>query len=463
MKSFLFVLTIVAAAAANAAMTAKTMWTQRWPWQTKVDIDFTLAGGEKCDVEVKASFTTNGVPSTLDLEHAGLVGDTWELAPGTYHLEWDPAGCGMDAKTLKDFVITVTPVENAATARAWLVLDCETGSHCYVALGDEPQNGAGWPWASDSNDYRARYMVFRRIPAGRFSVGHTQAEIDYLNGLRTSGNAVTSVPSKHEVELTSDYYIGIYQVTLAQNYRWTSRAMADYIKNQVVAHLGDWSARGYPCFQRGSNSVEGVNWPATKFAVTSNSHIGEMRTKFGNRFHIDLPTAAQWMHAARPSTDWLWYDTPTYGGGTTLDDRAAISNVVNTISRGFRTQAECQSQGYGSNLGAYSCVTAGRFQPNSFGIYDTLVNRREMVLDAWTNLAAMESETVDPVGPVVSTGVSRITLSSYNQDGVSNPIGFLQSRVTTLSNDAAPNANNEMTCRYAIHLRPPKSFHGQWE
>ena len=85
---------------ATAAMTAKTSWTQRWPWNTKVDIDFTLAGGTKCDVDVSATFTTNGVPGAIDLVRAGVEGDLWELEPGIHHLEWDPAAAGLDVAAL---------------------------------------------------------------------------------------------------------------------------------------------------------------------------------------------------------------------------------------------------------------------------------------------------------------------------------------------------------------------------
>ena len=109
--------TFACACCALGAMTAKTSWTQRWPWNTKVDIDFTLVGGTKCDVAVTASFTTNGVAGTVDLERAGAKGDFWELEPGIHHLEWDPAAAGLDVAALKDFAVQVTPVEDAANVR----------------------------------------------------------------------------------------------------------------------------------------------------------------------------------------------------------------------------------------------------------------------------------------------------------------------------------------------------------
>ena len=95
MKKILAMGTFACACCALGAMTAKTSWTQRWPWNTKVDIDFTLAGGTKCDVAVTATFTTNGVAGTVDLERAGAKGDFWELEPGIHHLEWDPAAAGL--------------------------------------------------------------------------------------------------------------------------------------------------------------------------------------------------------------------------------------------------------------------------------------------------------------------------------------------------------------------------------
>ncbi|MBO7688225.1 MAG: hypothetical protein J6V72_17715, partial [Kiritimatiellae bacterium] len=209
MKKILAMGTFACACCALGAMTAKTSWTQRWPWNTKVDIDFTLAGGTKCDVAVTATFTTNGVAGTVDLERAGAKGDFWELEPGIHHLEWDPAAAGLDVAALKDFAVQVTPVEDAANVRKWLVIDLKDGAWEYAA--DEPSGG----W--NQNVYKQGKMVFRRIPAGTFTAGLTAAEVAYLDAAAGNTSVGYYIPQK-TMEITHDYYIAIFKTTHAQRY-----------------------------------------------------------------------------------------------------------------------------------------------------------------------------------------------------------------------------------------------------
>ena len=81
MKRFLACgLLLSLAAPLLAGMTAQTSWTQRWPWETRVDVDVALAGGAKCDLAVTASFRTNGVPVTLDSRGMGALGLPGDLS-----------------------------------------------------------------------------------------------------------------------------------------------------------------------------------------------------------------------------------------------------------------------------------------------------------------------------------------------------------------------------------------------
>ena len=194
------------------------------------------------------------------------------------------------------------------------MIDLATGASEYVALGDEPKDANGKPW--QDNQYKTSKMVFRRIPAGTFTRGYTDAEKTYLKGLDAElGLASSTMLTATETTLTSDYYISIYQTTRAQAARIMDVPSSSGYYNQVTPDAGQMFAAGHVCFQRGSNSVEGINWPFTKFAVTPTSIIGRFRARCGNRFWIDLPTCAQWQRAARPDTKWLFYDTSSYPGG----------------------------------------------------------------------------------------------------------------------------------------------------
>ena len=294
-------------------------------------------------------------------------------------------------------------------------------------------------------------MVFRRIPAGTFTRGSTTAEKNYIKGLERGGTS--KMLTAAEVTLTSDYYITIYQATRGQIARIVGNST--YL-NVVTPDAGIVCAAGAECFQRGSNSVEGINWPVTKFAVTTNSIIGRFRARCDNKFWIDLPTSAQWQRAARPDTQWLFYDTSSYpggmSGGKVGDSFDTITNIIARISIGY--------QNYETGQNSYNPPgTPGMFLPNSYGLYDLIGSRQEFLLDNWDGTeTATASAGVDPVGMQQST--TRMVHNSFNNYGtISNwSIAF----AGTMVSDREHNSNFEYCYRYVIHLNPPQSFGGKW-
>ena len=419
---------------------------QNWPWDAKVFIDVTMPAGTN-DVEITASFDNGGAHHELLLTDAnGLSRSTYCLTGGVHRFTWDPSACGYTgALTALDVTVrSFTPDE-----RAWIVIDLDTGAHEYVALGDEPKDANGKPW--QDAQYKRAKMVFRRIPAGTFMRGYTTAEKNYIKGLERGGTS--KMLTAAEVTLTSDYYITIYQATRGQVARIVGNST--YL-NTVTPDAGIVCAAGAECFQRGSNSVEGINWPVTKFAVTPNSIIGRFRALCNNTFWIDLPTSAQWQRAARPDTQWLWYDTSSYpggmSGGKVGDSFDTITNIIARISIGY-SNYEAQQNAYNPP------GTPGMFLPNSYGLYDLIGSRQEFLLDNWDAAEdATASAGIDPVGMQQST--TRMVHNSFNNYGtISNwSIAF----VGTMVSDRTHDSNYEYCYRYVIHLNPPQSFGGKW-
>ena len=428
MRKILILAALLGAFGADAAMTAKVSWTQRWPWNTKVDIDFALSGGAKCDVAVTASFTTNGVPGTVDLERAGAKGDFWELEPGMYHLEWDPAAAGLDGTALKDFAVQVTPVEDAANARKWLVIDLKDGAWEYAA--DEP--AGGW----NQNVYKQGKMVFRRIPAGTFTAGLTAAEVAYLDAENANGVGYY-IPQK-TMEITHDYYIAIFKTTHTQRY-----LILNANDTRVDMRPAVTGATYYPHL-RGSNNVDRIDWPTTRFAVKEGSIVDTFRARCGNRFWIDLPTNAQWEKAARGGTSTIWYN-----GGTVETLYADCTNLVVQIGR---TRLE-------EGVAQYSLVDVGSYLGNPYGLYDLIGARPEYVLDRFKDGNVAAAETVDPVGP--TDGTRRALRGQHCQDNH----GLRYYAISSIQVENVDNlaANNYESFRFAIHLRPPQSFGGKWK
>ena len=452
MKKRLFLACLLGALSVTAADVPHTV-RQNWPWDAKVIIDVTMPAGTN-DVEITASFDSGGAHHELLLTDAnGLSRSTYCLTGGAKRFVWDPASLGYrGALTSLDVAAKAfTPDE-----RAWLVIDLATGASEYVALGDEPKDADGRPW--QDVQYKTAKMVFRRIPAGTFTRGYTTAEKNYVKGLDQELGATSSsrMLTAAETTLTSDFYITIYQ---------TTRGQIDRIQNPestsavMTPDAGNMCAAGHVCFQRGSNSVEGINWPLTKFAVTPASLVGRFRARCGNRFWIDLPTCAQWQRAARPDTKWLFYDTSSYpsgmSGGTVGDSLDTITNIIARISDGHRRK-------YGGAGGTYSPPpTAGTYLPNAYGLYDLIGSRQEILLDQWdSSEAAAASAGVDPVGMADENRNSRMVNNSFSANGtVSNwSIAFAGS----LNSDNPHNSSIENCYRYVIHLNPPQSFGGKW-
>jgi formylglycine-generating enzyme required for sulfatase activity len=427
MKGIFSVVVAVGAFCALGEMTAKTAWTQRWPWDTKVDIDFTLSGGEKCDVAVTASFTTNGVAGAVDLERAGAEGDFWELEPGVHHLVWDPAAAGFDVAEIKDFAVTVTPIENAAAARRWLVLSLRDGTWEYRA--EEPDGGWG-------DEYKTAKMVFRRIPAGPFTSGLSSEEAAYLDAADATSNQYYL--EKKTRTITHDYYIAIYKTTAGQHARVLN---ASATSTDKTPHI---NSNVYYPYLRGSNNVDNINWPTTRFAVKKGSIIDKFRSRFGNRFWIDLPTSAQWEKAARAGTDTFWYN-----GGTVGTPYSECTNLVNAIAYSCINPEVAQ----------YSKVAVGSYLANQYGLCDVVGMRPEYMLDGYSSAEPPSSEIIDPIGAYNPT--RRVIRGQHNQ--FNHGIRYHTIAQYSLENIDNTAANTYEAFRFAIHLRPPQSFGGKWK
>ena len=427
---------------------------QNWPWDAKVFIDVTMPAGTN-DVEISASFDNNGAHHEMVLTDAnGLSRSTYCLTSGVQRFVWDPAACGYTGALT---ALDVTARSFTPDERAWLVIDLATGASEYYALGTEPKDANGKPW--QDAQYKTSKMVFRRIPAGTFTRGYTTAEKNYIKGLDQELGATSSskMLTATETTLTSDFYITIYETTRGQVCRIVNGSSG--FLSSTIPDSGSVCAAGHVCFQRGSNSVEGINWPLTKFAVTPTSVIGRFRARCGNRFWIDLPTCAQWQRAARPDTKWLFYDTSSYSGGMAGgevgDSLDTITNIIARISYGYQRK-------YCGVGGDYSPpATAGAYLPNAYGLYDLIGSRQELLLDRWNNGSedAADSAGVDPVGMRDSGNLRMVNNSFSNKGTISNwSIAF----VGYLNSDNPQNVNVENCYRYVIHLNPPQSFNGKW-
>ena len=167
--------------------------TQRWPWNNKVDITYTIAGGQNiaagvyCKVEFTAtvggvSYTING--STLGADPSdGQHTVTWTAPEGLKDLN-----CTMTARLL---------TSEGPSGNDYMIIDLETGAVTYEGVGVTDFN---------TDTYKTTKMVLRKVAKGG----------PYPTG-GAWGIGASRCPNSRKMWTTQrDYYIGIFAVTQSQ-------------------------------------------------------------------------------------------------------------------------------------------------------------------------------------------------------------------------------------------------------
>ncbi|MHB1045551.1 MAG: formylglycine-generating enzyme family protein [Thermoanaerobaculia bacterium] len=200
-------------------------------------------------------------------------------------------------------------------------------------------------------------LVLVRIPAGTFQMGAPESERGSLERERPV----------HQVTLTSDYYLGKYEVTQAQ---WQA------VMGTNPSYFGSCGG-GCPVERTSWDSIRGANG----FIEKLNQLLGT--TKFR------LPTEAEWERAARGGTQTRF----SFGDALDENDLCSWSNGVSDPWVWSCHNADGRTHGVGLK-GA-----------NPFGLHDMHGNVREWVEDWYEEFAGQP--LTDPLGPTV--GSTRIT------------------------------------------------------
>ena len=376
---------------------------QRWPWSEKVDVDFTLTG-DKADIDVAATWDGQSAPVTL--------GTVFEAKPGHHRFTWDPSASPWKDMTLTGFSVALAPV--ASEERTYLIVDLVNGGVSYCATPDCDANGK---WKAE---YTTDKMVFRRIPAGTYTNGIDSAALTKMNGGSTP--TVADAWREREVSFTSDCYVGVFQMTGGQYNR---------IASETKYSSGDLTKPAQVSYDalRGA-TTDGIDWPATKYAVATNSLVAKLRAKAGGDLVVDLCEDEQWEVAARAGTRTYWTN-----GGVYTESVDTWKGYVDEIAIWKRS----------------TTVVVGYMAPNPWGLYDTVGNLREWTLDKTDGISGGTVDTTprtDPVGPNV--GANRVYRGWIMQSDP--PLCYM---VPANRNDAAP-ATSSVSVRFCIHLNSLK-------
>jgi formylglycine-generating enzyme required for sulfatase activity len=384
----------LAASVAEASSITVDRVAQRWPWNNKIDITYTVSGGQDVAAGVFARivFTANigGNAYTIDGVHD--VGAS--ASDGTHTVAWTvPSG-------LRASGCTVTAVLLSAdnpSGDDYMVVDLGTGTVSYEGLlASQAASNARY----NTDTYKTTKFVLRKVPAwGARAALPNAAALNALSGYPTgmddsNDGASSSAGLKNPRvywNTVRDYYIGIFPITQDQYRR---------IYGSNPAPWTGTDPQGNPGANRPVNKV---TWNELRVSTTSpvdpvpsvSSFSGTFlqRLNFRTGLSFDLPTEIMWEIAARAGA------TTTYPWGN--DGSAATK----------RQYVCCYPDSHGNN--SYnSTLAVGIKLPNGWGIYDMIGNVLEWCRDD-SSLANLADAT-DPFVPAWASATKVIVRGGGN-------------------------------------------------
>ncbi len=372
----------VAAAAATAAMAVDvTNVTMSQNSATcKVTINYTLSGPAVVTLDI----LTNAVPNAADGwtsiggEHiCNAQGDVWKKidSAGTYTITWQPIESWLDengdgfkvASGCAKARVSAWPLDNTPD---YMVVDISSAAQpntqrYYPRVDFLPGSVLGQKGAVTNNpNYKTSMLVMRKIMAKdvTWTMGSTGAETQ-----RVTDN---DKEATHQVTLTNNYYIGIFEVTQSQfaevwpNYIWDAPR---------------WSVEGSmrPRDTVWFNAIRGNEdyyWPndpdPTRF-------FGLLRTRTGI-MDFDFPSEAQWEFAARAGNG-----SGYWGDGSAILNNNTDANLGRIARYRWNAPSTANNATAFATLGPSQGGTAivGSYAPNAWGLYDMFGNVAEYCLD----------------------------------------------------------------------------------
>jgi formylglycine-generating enzyme required for sulfatase activity len=312
------------------------------------------------------SFERDGAITFNEVAGAGEYHVERWLDPGWAHLFTVPAaGSGIVTG-----VVSLAEPCTIVRARAgrpdeYLMIDLTGGVD---ATSYPVSTLAGVPPGGWTEEHRTTKLVMRRIPAGTFTMGSPSGEVGRDDD-----------ETQHQVTLTRDFYVGVFEVTQEQWYRV----------------MGDWPSYFNNVAYRASRPVEqvsyddirgssaGAGWPGSA-AVDAASFLGRLRAKTGLAT-LDLPTESQWEYACRAGT------TTALNSGKNLTSTESDANMAE-VGRYWYNGGSGFTQRGDTTVGT---ARAGSHVQNGWGLYDMHGNVWEWCLD-WHG--TYPGAVVDPAG-----------------------------------------------------------------
>ena len=247
------------------------------------------------------------------------------------------------------------------------------------------EEDSGWP-LEIRHKQTGMHLVF--IPAGEFMMGSKLSPKEVLSkygGKKGWKRFYTGEHPQHKVRLSRPFYLGKYEVTVGQ-----FKAFVEAGKYRTEAETGDgaygWSGGTW-------TKKKDFNWKNPGFQQTDDHPVVCVSWNDAQAFcrwaKLKLPTEAQWEYACRAGT------TTTRFWGDEDKGAARYANVADEKAKrelNFKYWFKNEDDGY-----VYT-APAGRFLPNTWGLYDTIGNAWEWCQDWYAEDYYKNSPAADPGG-----------------------------------------------------------------
>ena len=223
-------------------------------------------------------------------------------------------------------------------------------------------------------------MKFAPIPTGKFMMGTTEEERDAVRiaiGSKAQPDWLKAEGPRHQVELTKDFFMGVYEVTQKQ-YKDVMGSNPSYFRKDGG---GAALVRG---MDTGDFPVDSVSWDDAQEFCKKLSELPAEK-KAGRKYR--LPTEAEWEYGCRAGADVkepFTFDKPSTSASSTQANFAG--------NQPYGGGAE------GPHLGRTCKV--GSYRANPFGLYDMHGNVWEWCLDWYDSREYGRKDRRDPRGPV---------------------------------------------------------------
>ena len=246
----------------------------------------------------------------------------------------------------------------------------------------------------ENDAYRTSNLVMRKIRA---------KNVRWTMGTISEKGRNADTEKTHEVMLTNNYYIGVFEVTQAQLYLIAGINGASYQMEGAMRPAGGVSFNALRCnsANTGTCPCVGGNWPDAPY---EGSVLGILNARTGLDF--DLPGEAQWEFACRAGTG-----EGRWGDGSPILESDYDPNLPGRYkNNGGNVLNTAEPPSF--VLPPYSSTpengpaTAGSYAPNAWGLYDMHGNAFELCLDWFENDITQLNGAIniDPANPLYTLG-----------------------------------------------------------